>query len=214
MQPAQPSAPIRIVLADDHEIVRSGISVLLSMIVGVQVVGEAADGRMLLELVAALRPDIVLTDISMPHVDGFAAIEQIAARHPEVRAVVLTTYDSVEVVKRAVAAGACGYVMKDSPRHELEQAIRTVHDKGSYFSPRIASRMLMPAGPQGEPLTGRQVEILKLLVQGKAVKEIAFQLGLSPKTVEVHRTRLMERLQVRDLSALTRYAIRVGLIQP
>jgi DNA-binding NarL/FixJ family response regulator len=214
MQPAHPSAPIRIVLADDHEIVRSGVSALLSMIDGVEVIGEAADGRTLLELVAALHPDLVLTDISMPHVDGFAAIEQLAARHPDVRAVVLTMYDSVEVVKRAVAAGACGYVMKDSPRQELEQAIRAVHAQGSYFSPRIASRMLMPADAPGEPLTQRQSEILKLLVQGRSVKEIAFELGLSPKTVEVHRSRLMERVQVRDLSGLTRYAIRIGLIQP
>ncbi len=214
MQPVQSPAPIRVVLADDHEIVRSGVLALLSAIAGVQVVGDAADGRTLLQLVDTLRPDVVLTDISMPNVDGLAAIEQIAARHPQVRSVVLTMYDSVEVVKRAVAAGACGFVMKDSPRHELEQAIRTVHAQGSYFSPRIASRMLMPAASQGEPLTERQSEVLKLLVQGKGTKEIAFELGLSPKTVEVHRARVMERLQVRDLTALTRYAIRIGLIQP
>lgn len=214
MQPVQPTAPIRVVLADDHEIVRAGVRALLSMIDGVEVIGEAADGRTLAQLVDTLRPDIVLTDISMPHVDGLAAIAQLAASHPEVRAVVLTMYESVEVVKRAVAAGACGYVMKDSPRQELEQAIRAVHEQGSYFSPRIASQLLKPAGAHGEPLTDRQAEILKLLVQGNGTKEIAFELGLSPKTVEAHRTRIMERLGVRDLSALTRYAIRTGLIQP
>jgi DNA-binding NarL/FixJ family response regulator len=213
MQPAPASAPIRLVLADDHEIVRSGLLALLSAIQGVQVIGEAADGRTLLELVDTLQPDVVLTDISMPDIDGLAAIEQISAQHPQVRCVVLTMYDSVEVVKRAVAAGACGFVMKNSPRHELEQAIREVHAQGSYFSPRVASRMLMP-GDSGEPLTERQAEVLKLLVQGKGTKEIAFELGLSPKTVEVHRARIMERLQVRDLTALTRYAIRIGLIQP
>ena len=213
MQPAPPP-PVRIVLADDHEIVRSGVLALLSAIPGVQVVGEAADGQALLELVATLRPDLVLTDISMPNVDGLAAIERICAEHPQVRCVVLTMYDSVEVVKRAVAAGACGFLMKNSPRQELEQAIRAVHEQGSYFSARIASRLLMPADDGGEPLTERQTQVLKLLVQGKGSKEIAFELGLSPKTVEVHRARLMERLQVRDLTALTRYAIRTGLIQP
>ena len=214
MQPAPPPAPVRIVLADDHEIVRSGVVVLLSAIPGVEVVGEAADGQELLQLVDALHPNVVLTDISMPKVDGLAAIERICAEHPEVRCVVLTMYDSVEVMKRAVAAGACGFVMKNSPRHELEQAIRTVHEQGSYFSPRVASRLLMPADDGGEPLTERQAEVLKLLVQGRSTKEIAFELGLSPKTVEVHRARILERLQVRDLTALTRYAIRIGLIQP
>lgn len=213
MQPAPSPAAVRIVLADDHEIVRSGVVVLLSAIPGVQVVGEAADGEELLQLVEALHPDVVLTDISMPRVDGFAAIEQICARHPQVRCVVLTMYDSVEVMKRAVAAGACGFLMKNSPRHELEQAIRSVHEQGSYFSPRVASRLLMP-GDGGEPLTERQSEVLRLLVQGKSTKEIGFELGLSPKTVEVHRANIMERLQVRDLTALTRYAIRTGLIQP
>jgi len=214
MQPAAPPAAIRIVLADDHEIVRSGVVVLLSAIPGVEVVGEAADGQALLQLVEALHPDVVLTDISMPGMDGLAAIAQIHAGHPGVRCVVLTMYDSVEVIKRAVTAGACGFVMKNSPRHELEQAIRTVHQQGSYFSPNVASRLLMPADVGGEPLTGRQAEVLKLLVQGKTTKEIAFELGLSPKTVEVHRANVMERLQVRDLTALTRYAIRIGLIQP
>ena len=213
MQPAAPAA-IRVVLADDHEIVRSGVVLLLSAIPGIEVVGDAADGQALVQLVEALHPDVVLTDISMPGMDGLAAIAQIGARHPEVRCVVLTTYDSVEVIKRAVAAGACGFVMKNSPRHELEQAIRTVHAQGSYFSPSVASRLLMPADDGGEPLTERQAEVLKLLVQGKSTKEVAFELGLSPKTVEVHRANIMERLQVRDLTALTRYAIRIGLIQP
>ena len=213
MQPSRPSAPVRVVLADDHEIVRSGVLALLSAIPDVQVIGEAGDGRTLLELVDALHPDVVLTDISMPEIDGLAAIEQITAEHPDVRCVVLTMYDSVEVMKRAVAAGACGFVMKNSPRQELEQAIRAAHHEGSYFSPRVASRMLMPTDA-GEPLTERQSEVLKLLVRGKGTKEIAFELGLSPKTIEVHRARIMERLQVRDLTALTRYAIRIGLIQP
>lgn len=213
MQSARPTPPIRVVLADDHEIVRSGVLALLAQVQGVEVVGEAADGRTLLEVVDALHPDVVLTDISMPDGDGLAAIERIVAKHPEVRCVVLTMYDNVEVVKRAVAAGARGFVMKNSPRHELAQAILAVHQQGSYFSPRVASRMLMP-GVAGEALTKRQSEVLMLLVQGKGTKEIAFELGLSPKTVEVHRARLMERLQVRDLTALTRYAIRIGLIQP
>jgi len=205
----------RIVLADDHDLVRSGIKALLSMLEGVEVIAEARDGRELITLVDSLRPDIVMTDISMPGMDGIAAIAEIHVRYPEVRLLVLSMYDTVDFVKRAVANGACGYLMKDAPPFELEQAVRSVMATGSYFSPSIAQRLLQPSEPTvNDELTLRQVEILKLIAQGRASKEIAFQLGLSPKTVDVHRARIMERLHLNDIASLTLYAVRKGLVKP
>src|SRR5438067_10380686 len=205
---------VRIVLADDHDLVRSGIKALLSMIPGVDIVAEARDGKELVALVDQLRPDLVMTDISMPGMDGITAIAQIHGKHPEVRLLVLSMYDTVDFVKRAVANGACGYLMKDAPPFELEQAVRSVMATGSYFSPAIAQRLLQPSEPSADDeLTQRQVEILTLIAQGRASKEIAYELGLSPKTVDVHRARIMERLQLKDIASLTRYAVRKGLVK-
>ncbi len=209
------SGPIRVVLADDHDLVRSGIKALLGMVEGVEVIAEARDGRELVGLVESLVPDVVMTDISMPGMDGITAIAEIHGRFPEVRMLVLSMYDTVDFVKRAVANGACGYLMKDAPPFELEQAIRSVMATGSYFSPAIAQRLLQPSEPTvDDELTHRQVEILKLIAQGKASKEIAYELGLSPKTVDVHRARIMERLRLNDIASLTLYAVRKGLIKP
>src|SRR4030095_6100053 len=135
---------MRVVLADDHDLVRSGIKALLSMIEGVEVIAEARDGRELITLVESLSPDIVMTDISMPGMDGITAIAEIHGKHPEVHLLVLSMYDTVDFVKRAVANGACGYLMKDAPPFELEQALRSVVATGSYFSPAIAQRLLQP----------------------------------------------------------------------
>ena len=206
---------VRVVLADDHELVRSGIKALLSMVDGVEVIAEASDGSELIKLVESLAPDLVMTDISMPGMDGITAIAEIHKRHPEVRLLVLSMYDTVDFVKRAVANGACGYLMKDAPPFELEQAVRSVMATGSYYSPVIAQRLLQPSEPTADDeLTHRQVEILTLIAQGRASKEIAFQLGLSPKTVDVHRARIMDRLQISDIASLTLYAVRKGLIKP
>ncbi|MFC5500063.1 response regulator [Caenimonas terrae] len=215
MKPDSTQRPIRVVLADDHDLVRSGIKALLSMIDGVQVVAEARDGQELIQLVESLEPDVVMTDISMPRMDGIAAIAHIHARQPKVRLLVLSMYDTVDFVKRAVANGACGYLMKDAPPFELEQAVRSVMATGSYFSPTIAQRLLQPSEPTiDDELTTRQIEILKLIAQGRASKEIAFELGLSPKTVDVHRARIMERLRLNDIASLTLYAVRKGLVKP
>jgi DNA-binding NarL/FixJ family response regulator len=209
------SKPIRVVLADDHDLVRSGIKALLGMVEGVEVIAEARDGQELIKLVESLMPDVVMTDISMPGMDGITAIAEIHSRYPEVRMLVLSMYDTVDFVKRAVANGACGYLMKDAPPFELEQALRSVMATGSYFSPAIAQRLLQPSEPTvDDELTHRQVEILKLIAQGKASKEIAYELGLSPKTVDVHRARIMERLRLNDIASLTLYAVRKGLIKP
>jgi DNA-binding NarL/FixJ family response regulator len=209
------SQRVRIVLADDHDLVRSGIKALLSMVDGVQVIAEARDGQELVALVDSLMPDVVMTDISMPGMDGITAIAQIHAKHPQVRLLVLSMYDTVDFVKRAVANGACGYLMKDAPPFELEQSVRSVMATGSYFSPSIAQRLLQPSEPTvDDELTHRQVEILRLIAQGRASKEIAYELGLSPKTVDVHRARIMERLHLNDIASLTLYAVRKGLVKP
>lgn len=215
MKPASTSPTIRVILADDHDLVRSGIKALLSMVEGVQVIAEARDGQELITLVEALNPDVVMTDISMPRMDGITAISHIHSKHPEVRLLVLSMYDTVDFVKRAVSNGACGYLMKDAPPFELEQAVRSVMATGSYFSSAIAQRLLQPSEPTiDDELTERQIEILKLIAHGRASKEIAFQLGLSPKTVDVHRARIMERLRLNDIASLTLYAVRKGLVQP
>lgn len=215
MKMSPPPQHVRVVLADDHELVRSGIKALLSMVDGVEVVAEASDGSELITLVESLKPDMVMTDISMPGMDGITAISEIHKRQPEVRLLVLSMYDTVDFVKRAVANGACGYLMKDAPPFELEQAVRSVMTTGSYYSPMIAQRLLQPSEPTADDeLTQRQVEILKLIAQGRASKEIAFELGLSPKTVDVHRARIMDRLQLNDIASLTLYAVRKGLIKP
>jgi two-component system, NarL family, nitrate/nitrite response regulator NarL len=206
--------PIQVVLADDHDLVRSGIKALLSTVEGVQVIAEARNGNELLALLESVKPDVVMTDISMPGMDGITAIAEIHTRFPDVRVIVLSMYDTVDFVKRAVANGACGYLMKDAPPFELEQALRSVMATGSYFSAAVAQRLLQPSEPTvDDELTQRQVEILTLIAQGKSAKEIAFELGLSPKTVDVHRARIMERLRLNDIASLTRYAVRKGLVK-
>lgn len=215
MKPVTAVPTVRVVLADDHDLVRSGIKALLTMIKGVDVIAEARNGQELVTLTESLNPDVVMTDIFMPVMDGIAAIAQLHQSRPSVRLLVLSMYDTVDFVKRAVASGACGYLMKDAPPFELEQAIRSVMATGSYFSPVIAQRLLQPSEPTADDeLTERQIEILKLIAQGRASKEIAFELGLSPKTVDVHRSRIMERLQLGDIASLTLYAVRKGLIKP
>jgi two-component system, NarL family, nitrate/nitrite response regulator NarL len=206
--------PIQIVLADDHDLVRSGIKALLSTVDGVHVIAEARNGLELLQILESVKPDVVMTDISMPGMDGITAISAIHSRFPAVKVIVLSMYDTVDFVKRAVANGACGYLMKDAPPFELEQALRSVMATGSYFSAAVAQRLLQPSEPTvDDELTTRQVEILTLIAQGKSAKEIAFELGLSPKTVDVHRARIMERLRLNDIASLTRYAVRKGLVK-
>jgi DNA-binding NarL/FixJ family response regulator len=215
MNVAFESKPIRIVLADDHDLVRSGIKALLTMIDGVEVIAEVRDGRELVDLLADVKPDLVMTDISMPGMDGITAIAEIHDRYPDVKVLVLSMYDTVDFVKRAMANGACGYLLKDASPFELEQALRSVMTMGSYFSPAIAQRLLQPSEPTADDeLTQRQIEILKLIAQGRASKEIAFELGLSSKTVDVHRARIMDRLRLNDIASLTLYAVRKGLIKP
>ncbi|MDB5912779.1 MAG: putative response regulator, NarL [Ramlibacter sp.] len=205
---------IQVVIADDHPLVRSGIRSLLKTVPEVRVVAEVGDGAQLLDLLESTQPDLVITDISMPGMDGLAALAEIRVRHPQVKVMVLSMHDSADVVKRAIAAGAAAYLRKDASELELAFAIRSVMTTGNYISVAVAKLLMAPAAPSIEDeLTARQIEILKMLANGMTSKEIGFALGLSSKTVDVHRMRIMERLRLRDLPSLVVYAMRKGLIQ-
>lgn len=209
------SSTIQVVLADDHEMVRAGIRSLLAGIRDVEVVAEVRDGEELLKLLESVHPDIVVSDVNMPGMDGITAVRRIRELYPRLPVIMLTMNDSADSIKRAVASGANGYIRKDAPAFELETALRSVMTTGSYFGTGVAQRLLEPSEPPvEETLTGRQLEILVMLARGKSSKEIAFELGLSSKTVDVHRTRIMERLQLNDLASLTLYAVRKGLVKP
>jgi DNA-binding NarL/FixJ family response regulator len=206
---------IQVILADDHELVRAGIRALLTSMKGVQVIAEVRDGAELLKVLESVHPDLVITDITMPGMDGITAVRQIRALYPDLRVIMLTMNDSAESIKRAVASGASGYVRKDAPDFELEMAVRSVMSTGSYFGQGVAQRLLEPSEPGVESLlTERQIEILVMLATGKSSKEIAYDLGLSSKTVDVHRARIMERLDLDDVASLTLYAVRKGLVKP
>lgn len=207
--------PVEVVLADDHDLVRTGIKALLLGMPGVKVVGEARDGHELLALLTRQLPDVVITDISMPGLDGLSALAQIRTMYPDLRVLVLSMYETADFIKRAVASGANGYVLKGSSAHELEQALRSVMATGSYFSGAMTRQLLEPAEPDAaQELTERQVEILTLMARGRSAKEIGFELGLSSKTVDAHRARIMERLGLNDVASLTLYAVRKGLVKP
>jgi DNA-binding NarL/FixJ family response regulator len=211
------SAPdsIEVVLADDHDLVRTGIKALLLAIPGVKVVGEARDGNELLAIVARHLPDVVVTDISMPGLDGLQALARLKALYPQLRVLVLSMYETADFIKRAVTSGANGYLLKGSSAHELEQALRSIMLTGSYFGTAVTQQLLKPSEPDaGQELTERQVEILTMMARGRSAKEIGFELGLSSKTVDAHRARIMERLGLNDIASLTLYAVRKGLVKP
>lgn len=201
------------VLADHYQMVRAAIGALLSALTDVELVGEARTGAELVALVELAHPDLVITELCMPGADVFGAIGEIHRRHPDVRLLALSSDESIEAVKHAIASGACGYLMKRAPRYELEHAVRSIMTRGFYYSPLIAQRLLDPPTPAAEqPLTPRQVQILTLLAQGRSSRQIAGDLGLSSKTVNVHRGRIMNRLELNDLASLARYALRNGLL--
>ncbi len=205
---------LRVALADDHEMVRAGVRMLLEALGDVKVVIEAGDGEMLLEALERTPADVALVDLTMPGMDGLTAIRRIRAAFPELRVMVLSMHASADQVRAAVDAGASGYIPKDAPDFELRHAMRAVVAAGAYFSPGIARKLLEPARPVQGDLTARQLEILTLLARGKPAREIALALGLSPRTVDSHRARIMERLKINNIAGLTRYAVRQGLLTP
>ena len=216
----QPIKPIRVILADDHTLVRAGIRSLLEKLPGVEVVGEADDGREVLKLVKLHQPDVVLLDITMPGLNGLEAAERMAKEFPKVRVIILSMHNNEEYYWRALKAGAAGYLLKKAATAELETALQQVIRGEVYLSKEIAARLLkeIPAGGIAdrksplEQLTGRQREILQLIAEGQNTKAIAELLKVSPKTVEYHRMKLMESLNVHDVPGLVRFALRVGLV--
>lgn len=214
--------PIRVLLADDHALFRDGVRALLEHEPDIEVVGEVEDGRAAVEQALALRPDIVLMDITMPHVDGIEATRQISAQAPQVRVLVLTMHDNEDVFFRSLSAGASGYVLKRSGGLELMGAIRSTHAGQSYLSPFLARALMSdyleraeraPDSPAPKRLSVREQEILKLIAEGHSSREIAEMLDLSVKTVHNHRTRLMTKLDIHRNADLVRYAIRLGVVE-
>jgi len=210
--------PVRVLLADDHALVRAGIRALLEGLEGVTVVAEAANGIEVLELARKHRPDVVLLDISMPGLGGLEASAQLKQELPEVRVVMLSMHANEEYVLQALRAGAVGYMLKDSATAQLELALQAVMQGETYLSPPISKQMvegyLQRVGaeqPAADNLTPRQRQVLQLIAGGHSTKEIAYRLELSVKTVETHRAQLMERLEIRDIAGLVKYAIRSGL---
>lgn len=211
---------LRVLLADDHALVRAGMRSLLRDIPGVEVVGEAADGAEALAVAARERPDAVLLDIAMKGMSGLEAAARFREQHPDIKVIILSMHASEEYVLQALRAGAAAYLIKDSATAELELALKSVMRGETYLSPAISRQVVegyvrrMGAGGAEDPLTPRQREVLKGIAEGRSTKEIAFSLGLSVKTVETHRAQVMERLGIRDVAGLVRYAMRTGLVPP
>jgi DNA-binding NarL/FixJ family response regulator len=213
---AHPAADeIRVVITDDHDLVRAGLKALLATMPGVRVIAEARNGHELLRYLRSHpHPEVALVDLEMPDLDGFETIRQIRLHHPAVRVLVLSMHDADADIRRALENGASGYLPKDALPQELEQALRTVAAEGCHLSAALARRLLLQPPPCAEDeLTPRQVQILCALAQGKSSKQIGHDLNLSPKTVDVHRSRIMHRLGINDIAGLTRYALRKGLVK-
>jgi DNA-binding NarL/FixJ family response regulator len=213
---------IRVLLADDHSLVRAGIRSLLGAMAEVEVIAEAASGEEALELAAREKPDVVLMDIAMKGITGLEAAARLRERHPAIRVVILSMHSGEEYVLQALRAGAAGYLLKDAATGELELALRSVMRGESWLSPAVSRQVVegyvqrvgAGDGAGDDPLTPRQREVLKRVAEGRSTKEIAFDLGLSVKTVETHRAQIMERLGIRDVAGLVRYAMRSGLVPP
>jgi DNA-binding NarL/FixJ family response regulator len=208
-------------LVEDHEVVRQGLRALLDAEVDIVVVGEAEDGHYAIEAARALRPDVVVMDIAMPRLNGLEATRQILAAAPATRVLILSAHSDDEYVERASELGAVGYVLKQSSLADLAQAIRASRIGAMYVSPSIAERVRGPGAKPSAPaasgermprLTVREAEVLQRIVEGKANKETARELGISIKTVEKHRQSLMTKLDIHDVAGLTHYAISRGIV--
>lgn len=207
----------RVILVDDHALVRAGIRALIGMIESIEVVAEAGDGSEALRQIEKSSPDVVLLDITMPGMSGFEVLKQISARFPEVRVIVLTMHEAREYAIQALRAGAAGFISKSAAAAELKQAIETVMQGKTYVSAETAQRTL--ASQTDEPqallqkLTARQKQILVMIAEGQSTKQIAGNLNISVKTVETHRAQLTERLNIHEVAGLVRFAIRSGLVK-
>lgn len=210
---------IRIVLADDHQLFRQGIRNLFEQEEDIEVIGEASDGREMVEKVLELRPDVLVTDISMPNLNGIDATRQLIADNPELAILALSMHSEHQFISEMLNAGASGYLLKECPFDELVHAVRVVYRKKTYLSPDIASTLVndfrllsknqsnskMPA------LSAREREVLQLIAEGHPTKQIAANLNVSVKTIETHRAQIMKKLNTSSLAELIKYAIRIGL---
>lgn len=210
---------VRVLLAEDHAMVRSGLRSLLEDVVGIEVVGEASNGRQALQIVRQSPVDVVVMDITMPGLNGLEATSRINKSHPDVKVLMLSMFANEEHIVQALRHGASGYLVKDAAASELETAILTVARGDRYLGNsidalRVTRHLESPEGGTSslDRLTPRQREILQLVVEGNKTREIAEMLAVSVKTVETHRAQLMDRLGIRDVAGLVKYSIRVGLL--
>jgi NarL family two-component system response regulator LiaR len=211
------SEPIRVFVAEDHAIVRKGICALLTLEPGIEVVGEAGDGQEAVRGIESARPDVILMDLVMPQMDGIEAIQQIVARQPQARILVLTSFATDDKVFPAIKAGALGYLLKDSEPRDVLAAIRQVHRGESFLHPRIARKLMQELShpseqpPTSDPLTGRETEVLRLVAQGKGNRDIADELTITEGTVRVHVSSILGKLHLASRTQATLYALREGL---
>lgn len=205
---------VRIVIADDHPVVRTGMHGILVNEPDFEVVGEASTGREAVDMVQALRPDVVLMDLRMPEMDGVEAISRIVAEQPDAHVLVLTTYDGDADIVRAVGAGATGYLLKDTPREELCRAIRATARGEPVLAPVVAARLMgRVRQPEEEALSGRELEVLKLVAGGISNKEVGGQLHISEATVKSHLSHIFGKLGVDDRTAAVTVALERGILQ-
>jgi two-component system response regulator NreC len=212
---------IKVLLVDDHTIFREGIRALLSAEPDMEVVGEASDGAQAIELAAKLSPDIIVMDLIMPGMNGMQAAQQLHDRHPDIKVLILSMYDDEEYIRQILKAGASGYVLKRAASDDLLRAIREVDKGGSALHPAVAAKLIKDYvrrtrsgehGDTGSALTARESEVLKLIAEGHTNLQIADLLGLGRKTVDTHRTNIMRKLDLHDVTALVKYALKRGLI--
>ncbi|HEX3718764.1 MAG TPA: response regulator transcription factor [Verrucomicrobiae bacterium] len=212
---------ISLLIVDDHTVVRQGLRALLSQEEDMEVIGEAANGRQAVQMVAASTPDVVIMDVMMPLMNGLEGTRQIIKNFPSAKVLVLTSYSDDDYVQQLTESGASGYLIKQTAGDDLVQAIREVQKGNVFFSPAVAKRFrdqLHQAFAEGQPvkreaeLTSREAEVLQLIAEGLANKQIAGELGISIKTVEKHRQQVMNKLRIHDVAGLTRYAIAKGVV--
>jgi NarL family two-component system response regulator LiaR len=211
------SDPIRVFIAEDHAIVRKGIRALLTLEPGIEVIGEASNGQEAVRGIESSQPDVILMDLVMPEMDGIEAIRQVMARHPEAHILVLTSFATDDKVFPAIKAGAMGYLLKDSEPREVVQAIRQVHRGECSLHPRIARKLMRELSqadgppPTADPLTKRELDVLRLVAQGKSNRQIADELVITVGTVRVHVSSILGKLHLASRTQATLYALREGL---
>ena len=215
---------VRILIADDHELVRRGLRATLEERPGWEVVGEAGDGEEAIRLSLKLRPDLLVLDVNMPKQNGLEVARALQERAPKIRVLVLTVHDSAQIVREIMQAGAKGYLLKSEAGKDLPTAVETVMQDQPFLTPSVTNIVLdtflksapKPTSPETPPvpLSTRENEVIKLLAQGHSNKDVARQLGISVKTVDTHRTNLMRKIGLHSITELVRYAIRNGLVEP